>query len=199
MSEPTTTIPNYGHGFGNTGSATDTKPTRRALAWNGGTDLGLLLLRFAIGGIFFAHGMQKIFGMWGYPGIGEFTASVTAAGYQQASVLAYACGVAEIVGGAFLVLGIATPLAGSALLAVKINTVLLKTVGIATIAGVAQAGAVIEYDLVLGLGAAALVLTGPGRIALDNGRAWHRRPASWGLLALVIGVAVGVLVYLFLR
>ena len=51
----------------------------------------------------------------------------------------------------------------------------------------------------LGLGAACLVLTGPGRIALDNGRAWHRRPASWGVLALVIGVAAAVLVYVLLR
>ena len=51
----------------------------------------------------------------------------------------------------------------------------------------------------LGLGAACLVFTGPGRIALDNGRAWHRRPASWGVLALVIGVAAAVLVYILLR
>jgi putative oxidoreductase len=52
---------------------------------------------------------------------------------------------------------------------------------------------------VLGLAAAALVLTGPGRIALDNGRPWHRRPASWGVLGLIFGIAVGVLVYLLLR
>jgi putative oxidoreductase len=43
------------------------------------------------------------------------------------------------------------------------------------------------------------VFTGPGRIALDNGRAWHRRPVSWGVLALVIGIAAAVLVYVLLR
>lgn len=197
MSEPTTTLPDLGKGFG--AQPNPTTPTLRPLAWNGGTDLGLLLLRFAIGGLFFAHGMQKVFGLWGYPGIEEFTTSVAAAGYQQASLLAYACGVAEVLGGAFVVLGIATPLAAAALLSVKINTVLLKVVGVASVVGVAQAGAAVEYDLVLGLGAAALVLTGPGRIALDNGRAWHRRPASWGVLALVIGVAIGVVVYTFMR
>ncbi len=50
----------------------------------------------------------------------------------------------------------------------------------------------------LGLAAAALVLTGPGRIALDNGRAWHRRPASWGVLCLVIGVAAAILIRVLL-
>ena len=42
------------------------------------------------------------------------------------------------------------------------------------------------------------MLTGPGRIALDNGRAWHRRPASWGVLCLVIGVAAAVLIRVLL-
>ena len=48
---------------------------------------------------------------------------------------------------------------------------------------------------VIGEGAAALVLTGPGKIALDNGRPWQRRPAPWGVLCLVIGVAAGLLVF----
>jgi putative oxidoreductase len=63
---------------------------------------------------------------------------------------------------------------------------------------VAGANAV-ELDVVLGLAAAAIIFTGPGHIALDNGRAWHRRPASWGALALVVGVAAAVLVYVMLR
>ena len=95
-------------------------------------------------------------------------------------------------------LGLLTPLAAAAVLAIMINAVLLKLANGFFVTGPPGRDAV-EYSLVLGLGAACLVLTGPGRIALDNGRAWHRRPASWGVLALVIGVAAAVLVYVLLR
>ena len=50
-----------------------------------------------------------------------------------------------------------------------------------------------------GSAAAALVLTGAGRIALENGRTWNRRPAPWGVLFLIVGVAAGLLVFFLLR
>ena len=80
-----------------------------------------------------------------------------------------------------------------------INAVLLKLGNGFFVTGPPRAPTRSSSRVVLGLGAACLVLTGPGRIALDNGRAWHRRPASWGVLALVIGVAAAVLVYALLR
>lgn len=191
--QPTTTLSGF------RGSTTsDTRPTRRPLAWNGGTDVGLLLLRFGIGGLVFAHGAQKVFGLWGGPGINAFAGNLTALGYQQATTLAWVTGVTELVAGAFVVLGVLSPLAAAAVLAIMINAVLLKYGNGFFVTGPAGGNAV-ELSLLLGLGAAGLVLTGPGRIALDNGRAWHRRPASWGVLALVIGVAAAVLVYVLLR
>ncbi len=194
--QPTTSYP----GFGNYGSTTpsDTRPTRRPLAWNGGTDIGLLLLRLGIGGAVFAHGAQKVFGLWGGPGIAGFATHLTGFGYQQATTLSWVTGVTELVAGAFLIVGLFTPLAAAAVLAIMINAVLLKLGNGFFVTG-PRGGDAIEYSGVLGLGAACLVLTGPGRVALDNGRAWHRRPASWGVLALVIGVAAAVLVYVLLR
>ncbi|MDN5861623.1 MAG: DoxX family protein [Pseudonocardia sp.] len=199
MTDPTRTIPDLGKGFGATETTTATKrDSRRKLAWNPGADVGLLLLRLAVGGVVFAHGVQKVFGMWGYPGIAEFTRSVEVLGYQQAPALAWTVGITEVVAGAFLVLGVIAPLAAAAILAIKINTVAVGLTGGAAL--LAQlAPTTVEGDVVLGLAAAALVLTGPGHIALDNGRTWHRRPASWGVLALIVGVAVGVLVFVFLR
>lgn len=175
-----------------------TRPTRRPLAWNGGTDVGLLVLRFAVGGTFFAHGMQKVFGFWGGPGIGGFAQVLDRFGFQQTTALAWATGATELVAGACVVLGLVTPLAAAGLLAIMINTVSLKAGNGFFIGSPAGAGAV-ELDVVLGLAAAAIVFTGPGHIALDNGRTWHRRPVSWGVLALVVGVAAGVLVYALLR
>jgi putative oxidoreductase len=197
--EPTTAYPGFGN-YGPAGSTapSDTRPTRRPLAWNGGTDIGLLLLRLGIGGVVFAHGAQKVFGLWGGTGIAGFATNLEGLGYQQATTLSWLTGVTELVAGAFLVLGLLTPLAAAAVLAIMINAVLLKLGNGFFVTGPKGSDA-IELSLVLGLGAACLVLTGPGRIALDNGRAWHRRPASWGVLALVIGVAAAVLVYVLLR
>jgi putative oxidoreductase len=197
--EPTTAYPGFGN-YGPAGSTapSDTRPTRRPLAWNGGTDIGLLLLRLGIGGVVFAHGAQKVFGLWGGTGIAGFATNLERLGYQQATTLSWLTGVTELIAGAFLVLGLLTPLAAAAVLAIMINAVLLKLGNGFFVTGPKGSDA-IELSLVLGLGAACLVLTGPGRIALDNGRAWHRRPASWGVLALVIGVAAAVLVYVLLR
>jgi putative oxidoreductase len=178
--------------------STDTRETRRPLAWNRGTDFGLLLLRIGIGGTFLAHGLQKVFGLWGGLDIAGFARSIQVLGYQQTTTLAWATGIGELVAGAFVLLGLATPLAAAGLLGIMINAVLVKYGNGFFVAGPTGAMA-IELDLVLGLGAAAVVLTGPGRFALDNGRAWHRRPASWGVLCLVIGIAAGVLVYVLLR
>ena len=197
--EPTTAYPGFGN-YGPAGSTapSDTRPTRRPLAWNGGTDIGLLLLRLGIGGVVFAHGAQKVFGLWGGTGIAGFANNLEGLGYQQATTLSWVTGVTELIAGAFIVLGLLTPLAAAAVLAIMINAVLLKLGNGFFVTGPTGSDA-IEYSGVLGLGAACLVLTGPGRIALDNGRAWHRRPASWGVLALVIGVAAAVLVYVLLR
>jgi putative oxidoreductase len=177
---------------------TRTRPTRRALAWNGGTDVGLVLLRFAVGGTFFAHGMQKVFGLWGGPGITGFARALDGYGFTQTLTLAWVTGLTELVAGAFVVLGVLTPLAAAGLLGIMINVVALKAGNGFFLTSAAGADAV-ELEVVLGLAAAALVLTGPGRIALDNGRTWHRRPAPWGVLALVVGVAAGLAVFLLLR
>ena len=174
------------------------RPKLRELTWHRGADVGLLLLRFAVGGVFFAHGMQKVFGLWGGPGIGGFAAFLQQSGFRNANVLAWVTALTELIGGAGVVLGLFTPLAATGLLALMINAVLLKAGNGFFIAGPPGAAAV-ELDVVLGLAAAAIVLTGAGRIALDNGRTWNRRPAQWGVLCLIVGVAAALVVFFLLR
>ena len=174
------------------------RPKRRELGWHPGADLGLLLLRIAVGGDFLAHGLQKVFGLWGGPGVGAFAVALDGFGYQSTGVLAWAVALGQLVGGAAVVLGLFTPLAAAGLLAMALNAVLLDQHNGFFVSGPPGAAAV-EFEVVLGLAAAALVLTGPGRLALDNGRTWQRRPAPWGVLCLVIGVAAGLLVFFVLR
>src|SRR5437763_15209800 len=194
--QPTSILPGAG-GIGSTAPA-KTQPTRRPLAWDPGTDIGLLLLRFAVGGKFFAHGMQIVSGLWGGQGIDAFARTLEGFGYQQAAVLAWVAGITAVAGGALVVLGFLTPLAATGLLALMINSVALKFGNGFFVASPVGANAV-ELDVVLGLAAAALALTGAGRIALDRGRTWNLRPAPWGVLALIVGVAAGVLVLVLLR
>ncbi|HLU56634.1 MAG TPA: DoxX family protein [Pseudonocardia sp.] len=194
--QPTSILPGGG-GFGSPEPA-QTRPNRRPLTWNPGTDVGLLLLRFAVGGTFFAHGMQIVTGMWGGQGLAGFTRVLEGFGYQQAPALAWVAGLTALVGGALVVLGFLTPLAAVGLLALMINSVAVKIGNGFFIASPAGADAV-ELDVVLGLSAAALALTGAGRIALDRNRTWNLRPAPWGVLMLIVGVTAAVLVLVLLR
>jgi len=189
-----------GSGFGLGGATTQPldRPKRRELTWNRSADLGLLLLRFAVGGVMVAHGVQHVFGLWGGVGMTGLRNALTAFGFRNVNVLAWVTALTELVGGAAVVLGLFTPLAAAGLLALMINAVLLKAVNGFFIAGPPGAGSV-ELEVVLGLGAAALVLTGAGRIALENGRTWNRRPAPWGVLCLIVGVAAALAVYFLLR
>ncbi|MCW0215233.1 MAG: DoxX family protein [Pseudonocardia sp.] len=174
------------------------RPDRRPVSWTGGADLGMLLLRFGVGGLFFAHGMQKVFGMWGGLGLGATTDIVSDAGFvSRASTLAWLLGGGELVLGAMIVLGLLTPLAAAGLLAIKIVAVVVKWGAVPFYA--AAAPNALELDLLLGIGAATLLFTGAGRIALDRGRTWQRRPLPWAWLCLVIGVGVALAVLYGLR
>ncbi|MCX2964673.1 DoxX family protein [Gordonia aquimaris] len=174
-------------------------------ARRGTIDLGLLLLRVAVGLIAMAHGAQKLFGWWNGPRLSGFqdmlvNAPNPAIGFQDdaARPLAVVGALSETLGGLMLVVGLFTPLAASAVLGVMLVAAAYK----ATLAGgvwffaSGGGGAGIEYELLLAVCAAVIILTGPGRISVDAPRGWARRPA-WGSLALlVVGVGAAVAVWL---
>ncbi|KOG56395.1 DoxX family protein [Streptomyces griseoflavus] len=156
-------------------------------------DIGLLLLRLAVGLIMAAHGAQKLFGWFGGGGLDGTGQFFTASGYPSGKAMAVVAGLSETLGGLGLVLGLLTPLAGAALVGTMVNALGVKWGG----GFFAPEG--VEYELLLTAGAAALTLTGPGRYAVDRllpvVRA-HR--LTYGVAALVLGVAVAV-VFLLIR
>ena len=83
----------------------DAEQRVKAAERRGTQDLGLLLLRVALGVVFIAHGLQKAFGWWGGSGLGGFTEDLTEAGYQHAELLTYVAAGAQIAAGVLLVLG----------------------------------------------------------------------------------------------
>ncbi|MGV8875332.1 MAG: DoxX family protein [Rhodococcus sp. (in: high G+C Gram-positive bacteria)] len=167
-------------------------PARR-----GTTDLGLFVLRVTIGAVFLGHGLQKLVGLWNGPGLDGFQNLLESSGFRYSEILAIAAAAGETLGGALLILGLATPLAGAAVLATIINAWCFKQ---AVEPGLQFSGTGgVEYETVLGFAAAAIILTGPGKIAFDGRRGWATRPRIGSLLALVVGIAAGVCIWIFLN
>src|SRR5205085_139297 len=76
-----------------------------------------LLLRLLVGGLFIGHGTQKLFGWFGGHGLDATAQGFEHLGMRPGRRNAIAAGAAEAGGGAALALGLATPLAASALIA----------------------------------------------------------------------------------
>ena len=56
-----------------------------------------------------------------------------------------------------------------------------------------------EYEVVLSVVVAAIVLIGPGRYGLDAGRGWARRPFLGSFAALILGIGGGVAIWVLLN
>lgn len=160
-------------------------------------DLGLLILRVSVGAIVLVHGLQKLVGWFDGPGLSGFEELVRGSGYDQPRLLAILGAVGEVAGGALLILGLATPLAGAAVLAVMVNAWLVRQVAEPGLQFFAPAG--VEYESLLVLAAAAIILTGPGRIAVDGRRGWARRPFIGSFLALALGAGGAAAMWIFLN
>lgn len=145
--------------------------------------LGRLILRVTVGGTFFVHGSQKLFGWfggYGLDGTGQFFESL---GLRPGRRNALAAGVTEVGSGALITLGLATPLAAAGLSAVMVTA--LRTAiwnhGFKPATG--------EHEVLLAAAALALTETGPGTPSLDRALGWERSGTAWALAALAGGAA----------
>ena len=101
--------------------ATDERVADRVPVRRGTLDLGLLLIRVVLGLILVAHGLQKLTGRWGGPDLSQFKVDLQTLGFDYAQQLAYVGSIGELIVGAVLVLGLFTPIAGAAAVALLIN------------------------------------------------------------------------------
>jgi putative oxidoreductase len=166
----------------------------------GTQDLGLMLLRWAVGALLIAHGLQKAFGWFGGPGLGGFEDRLTEVGYQHADMLTYIATGAQILAGVLLILGLFTPLAAAGALAYLVNGLLVEAMAAhdaARLRDFLTDGH--EYKVILIAAVVAIVLAGPGRYGLDAGRGWARRPFVGSFAALLIGVGGGIALWVLLN
>lgn len=165
----------------------------------GTQDLGLLVLRVALGVVFITHGLQKVFGWWGGPGLEGFKDTLTEAGYQHADLLTYVAAGAQIASGVLLVLGLFTPVAAAVALAFLVNGLMATFTAQRADGGLFMVGPYAEHLLMLAAAAATIILAGPGRYGFDGGRGWARRPFIGSFLALVLAIGGGVAAWFYLR
>jgi putative oxidoreductase len=129
----------------------------------GPVDWGLLVLRLVLGGSFLFHGSQKLFGVLGGEGIAGFTPHVRALGLPGPPLLwAYLASGSEFFGGLAVLLGVLTEF-GALAIALVMIVAIWKVTGRNGFSVVHQG---YEYNLLILAVCAALILAGPGWLAL---------------------------------
>ena len=126
------------------------------------TDLGLLLLRIALGGLMLFHGMHKL--IYGVSFIGDMLAAI-----GLPSFIAYGSLLAELVASLMIICGIWTRLASVVFAGNMVVAILMAHASEMFSLSPMTDGLVIELPLLYLLGAAVLCLTGGGRFAVTKG------------------------------
>ena len=127
-------------------------------------DWGLLILRLGLGSMFMAHGLQKAFGFFGGPGVKGFSQMLSSLGFFQPLFWAYLAAYLELCGGLLLILGLFTR--GTALLLFILITVASIKVHLGKGFFLSNGG--FEYTMIIASVCLALILMGPGKIAIGK-------------------------------
>ncbi|HEX9001987.1 MAG TPA: DoxX family protein [Blastocatellia bacterium] len=126
----------------------------------------LFPLRLALGAIFFAHGAQKIFGVWGGKGLTAWTAAAAPYNLQPAWAWLSAAAFAEFIGGLMVMLGFMTRV--GAFMIACVMGVALAAVHWKNGFFLTQGG--FEYTLALLAMALTLIIAGGGNGSVDYTR-----------------------------
>ena len=137
---------------------------------------GMLVLRLALAAIFIAHGGNKLFGLFGGPGIGPGGLSLTAAffsqiGLQPAFLLATADAVLELAGGVLLIFGFLTrwvSLGLSIAMGIAIWKVHFQFGFFMNWMGAADRGQGMEFSILLIAALLCLAFAGAGELSIDG-------------------------------
>jgi putative oxidoreductase len=152
-------------------------------------NLGLLVIRLAVGLLFVGHGAQKLFGSFGGHGPDATGAFFEAQGMRPGRLMALAAGAAEVVGGVLLAVGLLTPVGAALVSAVMFTAMWTVHAG----KGLWATEGGVEYNLVLIAAAFAVTAIGAGDWSLDHALGLDVAGVDWAVGELVVGAAGGVL------
>jgi putative oxidoreductase len=146
--------------------------------------IGKLALRLVVGGVFAAHGLQKLAGSFGGSGLGGTEKAMAGTAMHPVKANALLVAGTETLGGAAIALGAATPVAAGGLIATMV-TAIRKVHGRN---GFFNAKGGYEFNLTLIAALVALVAEGPGPVSVDA-LVGRRR---WGLWAALMAFGGGI-------
>jgi putative oxidoreductase len=149
-------------------------------------NLGRVLARTVVGGLFIGHGTQKWFGWFDGPGLDKAEQMMGSLSLEPRRANAVAASATETVGGAMLVAGALTPVAATGLIATMLTAI--RTVHLKN--GLWSSNGGYEFNLALIAGLLAIVDGGPGSPSVDGALGIEDTGPRWALAALV-GGAVG--------
>ena len=153
-------------------------------------DVGLLLLRVAVGVTMTAHGAHKLFGWFRGPGIAAFAGYLQALGFRRTRACAWAGGVAAFTGGLLLAVGLLTPLGAAAIIGMMITAAIVVHAG----NGFFSTEGGFEFPFVLAVAAASIAIAGPGRFSLDALFGLPLTGPAWAAAAIALGVLAAAMV-----
>lgn len=151
---------------------------------------GPAVLRLAVAAVFIAHGGQKLFGLWGGPGLEATAGFFEQMGLQPAFPLAALVATLEFAGGILLAFGAFTVVISAALaleMLVAVVKVHLANGFFLNWNIVPLQGHGYEYNLVLIAALVCLMLAGPGAFSIDARRASHAAAAAAGRARIRMG------------
>jgi putative oxidoreductase len=151
---------------------------------------GLLVLRLVFGLLLVGHGSQKLFGLFGGPGLDGAGGFFHSLGFRPGKPMAIVAGASEAGAGVLLVLGLLTPLASAAVIGTLVVAGSVHWAG-----GLWAQDSGFEMPLLYVTAAAALAFTGPGLYSLDHAFGLQSLAGfGWGLTAVVVGALSGLAV-----
>jgi len=127
-------------------------------------DLASLILRLGLGVMFFAHGSQKVFGLFGGPGIEGFSKMLTGLGFKPALFWAYLGAYVELLGGLSLILGLLTRISSLLLLIFMV----VATLKVHISKGFFMSTGGFEYNLIIISVCIALIILGTGKFGINK-------------------------------
>jgi len=126
--------------------------------------MALLILRTCLGVIFIGHGLQKVFGFFGGPGINGFSQMLSGLGFTPSIFWAYLAAYTELIGGLFLIFGIFSRLAAFAILIL----IIVATIKVHLSKGLFLANGGFEYNLLIIGVCITLAILGAGKFAVTK-------------------------------
>ena len=150
-------------------------------------DLALLVFRCAVGAVFLAHGINHIYGGGKIAGTARWFNSL---GMKPGIVHAWVASITEVVAGSLLVVGLLTPFAAAAVIAVMLVAWITNHRGNGFF--IFRPGEGCEYVMTLTFAGLALAVVGAGGWSIDHAADIFDPPGNDGLVIAVLGALSAV-------